>query len=104
MIRRRVPRILSRFRPRPAAYRVPWHVERDAAPHYRIRNMADHALRGVTVSVFGTSRLRVAAPSVVHPGGVIHASVSGPDPARDTIVVVRWFAPDGAEYLWQVSF
>jgi hypothetical protein len=40
----------------------------------------------------------------VHPGAAIHTTVDGPDPARDTIVVVRWFAEDGAEYLWQMSF
>ena len=104
MIRRRTPRILRLILRRPAAYRVPWQVDRADAPHYRIRNVGDQTLRGVTVSVFGTSRLRVAAPSVVHPGAAIHATVSGSDPARDTILVVRWFATDGAEYLWQVSF
>ncbi|HEY2556953.1 MAG TPA: hypothetical protein VGI08_07590 [Diaminobutyricibacter sp.] len=104
MIRRRISRILRPLVRRPAAYRVPWQVERAAAPHYRIRNTGDDTLRGVTVSVFGTSRFRVAAPAIVRPGGAIHATTSGPDPARDTIVVVRWFAPDGAEYLWQVSF
>jgi hypothetical protein len=104
MIRRSASRILKPIHRRPTAYRVPWRVERSAEPHYRIRNVGEDTLRGVTVSVFGTSRFRVAAPAVVHPGGAIHAAASGPDPARDTIVVVRWFAPDGAEYLWQVSF
>jgi hypothetical protein len=104
MIRRRASRILRPILRRRTAYRVPWRVERESAPHYRIRNMGDDTLRGVTLSVFGTSRLRVAAPAVVHPGAAIHATVSGHDPARDTILVVRWFAPDGVEYLWQVSF
>ena len=104
MIRRRAPRILLPIHRRPVAYRVPWQVERADAPHYRIRNAGDQTLRGVTVSVFGTSRFRVAAPAVVHPGAAVHATVDGLDPARDTILVVRWFAPDGGEYLWQVSF
>lgn len=104
MIRRRASRILRPIFRRPVAYRVPWRVERSAAPHYRIRNVGHDTLRGVTVSVSGRSRLRVAAPVVVPPGVAIHATVSGPDPARDTILVVRWFAPDSAEYLWQVSF
>jgi hypothetical protein len=29
--------------------------------------------------------------------------VTSADPARDTVLVVRWFPPDGREYLWQVS-
>jgi hypothetical protein len=39
----------------------------------------------------------------VLPGEAVRASVTGVDPARDTVLVVRWFPPDGREYLWQIS-
>ena len=55
------------------------------------------------MSYKGGSRLRVSAPSSVLPGEAIRASVTGPDTARDTVLVVRWFPPDGREYLWQIS-
>jgi len=96
--------------PRPAlrlrrfAYRVPWRVDRSTAPHYRIVNTSREVLNGVSVSVAGSSRLQVSAPASVRPGEAVRASLSGRDPARDTLLVVRWFPPDGREYLWQIAF
>ena len=46
----------------------------------------------------------VSAPSSIRPGEAVRATIGGPDPAEDTILLVRWFPPDGREYLWQVSF
>jgi hypothetical protein len=66
-------------------------------------NTGRQTLSGVTVSIAGGSRLRVSTSSSVLPGEAIRASVSGTDPARDTVLVVRWFPPDGREYLWQIS-
>ncbi|MDR6970071.1 hypothetical protein [Leifsonia shinshuensis] len=90
-------------RPRRLAYPVPWSVDRTTAPHYRIVNTGRETLRGVTVSIAGESRLRVSIPATVPPGGSVRASVTGPHPSRDTVLVVRWFPPDGREYLWQIS-
>ncbi|QJA00657.1 hypothetical protein HF024_07615 [Leifsonia sp. PS1209] len=61
-------------------------------------------LSGVTVSISGRSRLRVSSPSTIAPDASVVATVIGRDVARDTILVVRWFHPDGTEYLWNVSF
>ncbi|TDQ03314.1 MULTISPECIES: hypothetical protein [unclassified Leifsonia] len=91
-------------RPRRLAYPVPWLVDRSAAPHYRLVNAGKETLNGVTLSVSGSARLRVSAPTSVPPGEAVRASLSGPEPARDTVLVVRWFPPDGREYLWQISF
>jgi hypothetical protein len=66
-------------------------------------NDGRHALRGVTVSIVGSSRLRVRGPACVPPGHSLLASVSGKHLERDTLLVVRWFPPDGREYLWQIS-
>lgn len=90
-------------RPRRLAYPVPWRVDRTTAPHYRLVNAGREPLTGVTVSIAGSSRLRVSAPTAVLPGEAVRASVTGVDPARDTVLVVRWFPPDGREYLWQIS-
>jgi hypothetical protein len=83
---------------------VPWIVDRSGAPHFRLVNSSSDELRGVTVSIAGSASLRVSSPSSVRPGEAVRASLFGGDPARDTLLVVRWFPPDGREYLWQVSF
>jgi hypothetical protein len=86
------------------AHRVPWEVDRSAPPLYRLVNTSGEVLHGVTVSISGRSRLSVSAPSAVVPGAAVDATVTGPDIEADTILVVRWFRPDGTEYLWNVSF
>ncbi|WP_295119061.1 hypothetical protein [uncultured Leifsonia sp.] len=95
---------LAPLRPRRLAYRVPWTIDRSGAPHFRIVNSSSDELRGVTVSIAGSASLRVSSPSSIRPGEAVRASLFGGDPARDTLLVVRWFPPDGHEYLWQVSF
>jgi hypothetical protein len=95
---------LSERRPRALAYRVPWRVDRTAAPYYALVNTSGQVLRGVTVSVAGRSRVRTSAPASIRPGESVRAAVTGRDAARDTVLVVRWFPPDGREYLWQISF
>lgn len=92
---------------RPAAavaHPVPWQVDRSAPPLYRLINTSRDVLRGVTVQIAGRSRLTVSSPAAVAPGDAVGATVTGHDLARDTILVVRWFRPDGTEYLWNVSF
>jgi len=82
---------------------VPWRVDRSTAPHYRLVNTGHETLSGVTVSVAGSARLRVSTPTSVPPGEAVRASVSGLGAERDSVLVVRWFPPDGREYLWQIS-
>lgn len=95
---------LGPLRNRRFAYRVPWTVDRSGAPHFRLVNTSSEELRGVTVSIAGSASVRVSAPAFIRPGEAVRASLSGGDPARDTLLIVRWFPPDGREYLWQVSF
>jgi hypothetical protein len=83
---------------------VPWIVDRSGAPHFRLVNAGTEELRGVTVSIAGSASVRVSSPASIRPGEAVRASLVGGDPARDTLLVVRWFPPDGREYLWQVSF
>jgi hypothetical protein len=105
MVRYRVlRRPSSAARTRAFAHRVPWRVDRSAPPIYRLVNTGPHVLRGVTLSIAGRARLRVSAPAAVQPGEAVAATITGTDLARDTVLVVRWFHPDGHEYLWHVSF
>lgn len=83
---------------------VPWVVDRSAPPLYRLVNTSGDVLSGVTVSICGRSRLRVSSPATIAPDASVVATVIGRDVASDTILVVRWFHPDGTEYLWNVSF
>jgi hypothetical protein len=45
-----------------------------------------------------------SAPATLEPGDALEIVISGADLARDTIALVRWFRPNGQEYLWRVSF
>jgi hypothetical protein len=83
---------------------VPWHVDRSAPPVYRLINAGPDVLRGVSVTVAGRATLSVSAPASIEPGDAVAATVTGSDLARGTVLVVRWFRPDGDEYLWHVSF
>lgn len=89
---------------RPLAYRVPWRVDRDRAPRFRIVNESTEPARGVTLALTGSAVMLAPAPRVVGPGESIDVTIRGRDIARDTILIVRWFRTDGQEYLWRVSF
>lgn len=83
---------------------MPWHVDRSAPPVYRLVNTGRDVLRGVSVTVAGRATVTVSAPASIAPGDAVVTTVSGRDLARGTVLVVRWFRPDGDEYLWHVSF
>lgn len=86
------------------AYRVPFALSREHAPHYRLMNLSLERLRGVTFQLAGPGIL--AAPSLTHlaPGADVWIAVHGRDLAESTALIVRWLRQDGAEYLWRVSF
>jgi hypothetical protein len=86
-----------------SAYRVPWNFDRGDGI-YRLRNLGRERLTGVMFSLHGSGVMPVSAPSTLEPGDVLEIVISGSDLARNTIGVVRWFRPDGQEYLWRVSF
>jgi hypothetical protein len=89
---------------RPLAYRVPWRVERENAPTFRIVNDSSDAVHGVTLSISGAAVMRASPPRLVAPGEAVSVTIFGHDIARDTVLVVRWFRDEGDEYLWCVSF
>lgn len=88
-----------------SAYPVPFHVERDAGPRkYLLTNRGSETVDGVTLNLLGAGVMPASTPSTLQPGETLEVVISGRDLARSTILVVRWFRPDGEEYLWRVSF
>ena len=88
-----------------AAYRVPWSLERDAIDgQFSLRNLGLESLSGVTVSLYGSGELPTTAPRTLHSGDILEVEISGYDLARNSIAIVRWFRPDGSDYLWRISF
>lgn len=90
--------------PRPAAYRVPWQVDRRHAPIYRLVNVGPEPLWGVSLTLSGSAVMRATPPRRLVPGECLAVTVRGRDIERDTVLIVRWFRPSGEEYLWRVSF
>lgn len=86
------------------AYRVPWFVDRSAAPWYSLVNNGDEELTGVHLTLNGEGDLLWRPLLRVAPGAAIDVVVRGDDPARGSIMCVRWFRPNSEEYVWRVSF
>ncbi len=86
------------------AYRVPLYIERGPGHLYRFTNTGAERLRGVTLTLHGPGVMGANAPTTLAPGETLEVDIAGRSLARDTILVVRWFRPDGVEYLWRVSF
>jgi hypothetical protein len=86
------------------AYRVPLRVDRGPRHLYRITNTGPERLRGVTLTLHGSGVMGANAPTTLLPGDTLEVDIAGRALARDTILVVRWFRPNGVEYLWRVSF
>ena len=58
----------------------------------------------ISLHLLGSGTMLSRAPVTVRPGERLSTTIRGDDLALDTILVVRWFRPDGGEYLWRVSF
>ena len=87
------------------AYAVPFVVERETARGmYRLINVGHEAIHGVALTLHGAGLMAANAPARLESLEVLEVSVAGRDLARNSIMVVRWFRPDGIEYLWRVNF
>jgi hypothetical protein len=88
-----------------SAYPVPFSIQRDTAPRrYLVTNNGPERLDGITLSLLGVGMMPASAPSALLPGESLEVLISVRDLARSTVLVVRWFRPNGEEYLWRVSF
>lgn len=86
-----------------AAYIVPFVLERNP-PVYRLLNVSLEAVHGVTFTLHGAGMMAANSPALIEPGGALEVRITGQNLARAAILVVRWFRPNGVEYLWRVSF
>lgn len=89
----------------PLAYRVPFVVDRSRAPfRYYLVNLSSERLDSVRLTLLGSGAMLPVNSRRVLPGGVTAFSPAGHDLSRNSVVIVRWFRPNGEEYLWRVSF
>ena len=87
------------------AYPVPFAIERRIAPHTLVlTNRSPERLSALSFSLLGTGALRTSAPLILDPGRQVKIVVKGQELPRRGLVVVRWFRPDGSEYLWRITF
>jgi hypothetical protein len=84
------------------AYRVPWHFDRGDGV-YGLQNLGGERLTGVTFGLCGSGVMPASTPATLEPGDTLELVIAGHDLARDAVGVVRWFRPNGDEYLWRVS-
>ncbi|MHB1235344.1 MAG: hypothetical protein ACYCZK_06705 [Microbacteriaceae bacterium] len=90
---------------RDAAYPVPFRMERDLPSHrYRLVNLSEERLSGVSLTLLGAGVMPASSPSTLLPGDILEVTIAGRNLALNTVLIVRWFRPNGIEYLWRVSF
>ncbi len=84
---------------------MPWHFDRTLErPRFALVNVGDEVLHAISLHLLGSGTMLSRAPVTVRPAERLSTTIRGDDLALDTILVVRWFRPDGGEYLWRVSF
>jgi hypothetical protein len=89
----------------PPAYRVPFVVDRSRAPsRYYLVNRSPEPLDGVRLSLLGSGQTLPASSRRMQPGGIVAFAPDGANLSRASVVIVRWFRPDGDEYLWRITF
>ena len=89
---------------RPCAYAVPFRFDRNGrSRQYSLVNAGDETLEAVSLTLHGAGLMSSSAPALLRPGHGVEVTIRATDLARSTILVVRWFRPDGVEYLWTVT-
>ncbi|MCS5734055.1 hypothetical protein [Herbiconiux daphne] len=87
------------------AYPVPLRLDRRDAPRsYRLSNISDEPLRGLSFSLLGSGVMPATAPLLLVPGQEVRLHIRGDSLPRSAVLIIRWFRPNGDEYLWRVSF
>jgi len=89
----------------PPAYAVPWVFDRtDGPPLFALTNAGGEVLHAISLHLLGSGTMLCRAPITMRPGDRVRIVIRADDLALNTVLVVRWFRPDGDEYLWRVSF
>jgi tRNA threonylcarbamoyladenosine modification (KEOPS) complex Pcc1 subunit len=88
-----------------SAYLVPWSFDRSLGPpRFALDNIGAEVLHAISLHLLGSGTMASRAPLVMRPGDRLVLTIRADDLARDTVLLVRWFRPNGEEYLWRVSF
>lgn len=85
---------------RPLAYRVPFALESDGEV-YRLVNISAEVVHGVSFTLHGAGVMAISPARVLVPGHGLEVTIAARSSA--VILVVRWFRPNGIEYLWRVA-
>jgi hypothetical protein len=85
------------------AYRVPFVVDRSRAPYrYRILNRSTEMLDAMHIMVLRSGATLPMSTRRLPPGTALTFAPAADRVGRSDVVVVRWFRPNGDEYLWRV--
>ncbi|MDO9396205.1 MAG: PilZ domain-containing protein [Herbiconiux sp.] len=96
---------LTSYETETVAYPVPLRLDRRDAPRsYGLINTGDETLRGLSFNLLGSGLMRATPPLLLVPGQEVRLRIKGDDLPLSTVLIVRWFRPNGDEYLWRVSF
>jgi hypothetical protein len=85
-------------------YRVPFRFDRSRAPRYRLVNIGEETLRGVSVTLSGPGLMPALHPTTLRPQDCLELDIRGEELARDSSLTIAWTRSDGCEYLWRVVF
>ena len=83
---------------------MPFRFDRSRAPSYRLVNVGDETLRGVSAALNGPGLMPAQYPSTLRPQEALELVIRGEDLARETSLTVAWTRADGCEFLWRVVF
>ena len=91
-----------------AAVAVPWRVTvRSNSGVLEVEQCGESPLHAVRFSLAGGGLLGLSLPRTVYPGERVRvvlrgSRAEGAREARDAVLVLRWFQPDGRELLWPI--
>lgn len=96
---------ITHYETESVAYPVPLRLDRRDAPKtYRLTNVSLEPLRGLSFNLLGAGLMRATAPLLLAPGQEVSLRIRGESLPRSAVLIIRWFRPNGDEYLWRVSF
>lgn len=92
----------------PTAVPVPVRVIARRGGVIEVENHSQTELRQVRFALAGPGVLGLSLPRKLEPGDRVRVVVRGHDlhngkPAGNTVLVMRWFQPDGQELLWPIA-
>lgn len=91
------------------AVAVPWQiVTRSSSGVIEVEHRGASPLHSVRFALAGSGMLGLSLPRTVYPGERVRVVLRGGHAERtlsasDTMLVMRWFQPDGREMLWPIA-